>query len=209
MFLNGGEFFSILAQVRTCWVAGDMGTGNTLFAVAVMDELLRRGAVQSVVSNVSTKLRGLDPKNVLVEDVGFIVDNLWLCEAGEGGREATSSLYCVHARQFNNYYVFPSIMEIDGRLSYFSVWRAMCLRGIAAFVISGLFGKGNWYREIWNYDYELKVGYEVKRGSLFLASPGQYFLKYDSLALPSDDNGIGRLLRARYKELGVCDVPSC
>jgi hypothetical protein len=156
MALMGADaFFAQYTNVRFVWIRGEVGSGKSLFAVVLMKELLRRGAISGVIANMPTvlplpdwrgirnpeELEGLDPESPeykrkrlynLGYNIGLIGDEFWQFVDNRTSM-SNSRIYSAFPRKYNNYWAFSSTIPIDKRLSYLSLERTSVI------VIPGLY----------------------------------------------------------------------
>jgi hypothetical protein len=113
--------------------------------------------------------------------------------------------YGAFARKFDSYWIFPSVLGLDKRVSYLAVERVnrfsvpvfgTIFQGLGK--IPGLrkllVGPGHWLQdEMWKYRYVLSLGYTEDTGTFWLMNPTEYFLKYGSFYTPISDGGIADL----------------
>lgn len=216
MFIFSDGFFSSLSVYRLLWIRGRLGGGKTLLAVAVAEELQKRGITLGTIANIPTVLdtppwRELIPypsgllaprymigSCILFDEAWTILDN----------RRAMSNsrAYGAFARKLESYWIFPSVIPIDKRASFFYVERLTRIKIPIVQDIIKLIGKiikplKPFGEELWIYKYGVNLGYTKDEGWFILANPTSYFGKYDTRYVPLDDGDISNIWERTIYEL--------
>jgi len=218
MFIKADDFFAQLAIFRLLWIRGRLGGGKTLLSFAIAQEMLKRGIVDGVISNVPHALplpewRELMPdgRHRLIRGSCIVFDEAWTVLDNRTSM-ANDRSYGAFARKLETYWLFPSVIPIDKRVSYLSCERSMRLSiPIIAQVLSlllwlpiigALFKPFEWLsREFWIYRWTVELGYISESGWFILGCPDGYFGLYDTKYVPMDDGDISNLWRRTIEEL--------
>ena len=194
MLAGADEFLYNLLAYRVCWIRGRLGGGKTLLAVAIAQELMRRGYARGVISNFPTCLpshdwrRQLDDGTaagvrgsvVIFDEAGLFLDRRSFMKNDRAVGALLRKLDCV--------LLLPSVTPPDSRLSYFSVQR------VVANAVTGT----------WTYRWALAIpGAPPEVGEFRLTTPQRLFGTYDTRYIPVDDGGYARLWRATVSSLGA------
>jgi len=192
MLIHADEFFSLLMQLRKAWIRGAYGSGKTLLAVALTEELFKRGLVDGCLSNIDTvfpeRLDYLKPSDGTLFRRVMLVD-----EAHEVFDNRTSMTNDkrngAYLRKFKAYMIAPSIYPIDKRERPIIVWRDADFFGLGLLWI---------YHYILDLDYKLPAS-EKGFGWFALWRPSKYFDRYDTSAPP--DLSFAADIAKRYDKL--------
>lgn len=178
MFLFASEFLENIVAWRSAWIAGRLGGGKTLLAVAIAKWLIDHKLAQGAWTNFPCSL----PRADSIANCVFILDESWQFIDARLSR-SMYTLYGAWARKIGSFWLFPSIYPPDVRVRSVTVARALEL------IISPI--------PAWLYDYTTlatdRKGQPEKHSFLLLPEP--YFGLYDTTWIPTDDAGISAAIR--------------
>lgn len=208
MFLFADGFFSMLSIYRLLWIRGRLGGGKTLLAVAVAEELQRRGITVGTIANIPSLLKPPPWREEITYGNGHVAprwmvgacvifDEAWTILDNRSSM-SNSRAYGAFARKLQSFWIFPSVIPIDKRMSFFYVERLTRLKiplltdliGLLARIIPALKPFGS---EVWVYKYGVNLGYTQDTGWFVLAYPERFFGEYDTEYVPLDDGDISQI----------------
>lgn len=176
-FLGFSSFFDQLKQVRILNLTGSMGTGKTLFSVALGYHLLREGLVKSAAFNFPVSF-GSSPSPrwsyAVIDEAGTLFDARDSFKAKELNKLTASLLFKL--RKLGSYIVVPSFIETDRRFRVgLRMWRVWAFGG-----------------RLWSYAWELgpeeqaerRPGINYWEGRLYFVNPAEFFGTYDTYFAP-------------------------
>lgn len=231
MFLFADEFFALFRSVRVCWFKGVMGSGKTLGAFAVAEELYRRRMATGIVSNVPWDAervpiqpwRDLLPPGHryegqprMMNGAAIVFDETWI-EADSRTSMTNNRSYGALARKFECWWLCPSIFKPDKRLAYMSIAR---ISRLSLPVIRQVFGLvcavppvkralgplAALSEEVWIYEVTLELEEKRQSTKFWLVNPSKYFGLYDTDYAPMDDGDISSLWERTLIERKQGDV---
>jgi hypothetical protein len=210
--VKADEFILQLMNVGEVWLAGLKGSGKSLVAVAIAEELIARDVVSGCISNMPVSLPLPDWRKLLLRDVAIILD-----EAHHFIDNRRSMFndkgYGAQTRKLNILWIFPSVYPIDVRMRSMRVQRVsrMSIPGVRVLiqllrhvpVLGWLIRRTaiDWFgSEIWVYQWDLDLLYTKGQGRFWLVKPEQYYLKFDTSYGSPTDAGILDLFQATMEE---------
>lgn len=185
MFIWWSSFYKQLKAARILQVAGAMGTGKTLLAVAIADKLLKDGYVSRVCSNFPVDVAGeLSYRNsvALFDEAGTVFDSRQAFR--DKSLNALSAELTFALRKAGSYFVVPSFLDVDKRFRVgVRVWRTHA---------------SSW---LWRYAWQLgpeepeeqQPGLNYWAGALWLLRPARYWGRYDTYFVPGRNLSIAFL----------------
>jgi hypothetical protein len=196
-FIGFDGFMRQLTLVRQCWLKGGVGSGKTLLAVAIAEELCRLKITLGAVSNIPTSLpihawrdplpgddsgspRGIRGAVVIFDEAWTVADNRTF--------STNPRQYGAFARKLETMWLYPSVIAIDKRMSVLSVQRQ--------YKISLPF-----FPEIWAYKWTLDMGEQQDSGAFYLINPKTFYGKFDTAYVPLDDGDISNLWELTIEEM--------
>lgn len=216
MFLFADNFFSMLSIYRLLWIRGRLGGGKTLLAVAIAEELERRKITLGTIANIPTLLKIPDWRELIEYPSGILAprymigscvlfDEAWTILDNRRSM-GNPRAYGAFARKLESYWIFPSVIPIDKRASFFYVERAARIKIPILSDILALLGKvipplAVFGDELWIYKYGVNLGYTKDEGTFILANPSRYFGMYDTKYIPLDDGDISNIWERTIYEL--------
>jgi hypothetical protein len=189
MFIAAGEFLINFLSWRTLWIAGRLGGGKTLLAIALADWLIKNRHSTGLIANFPHALpmhdwrpahgdglrRGIRGATIIFDEAWQLLDSRTAI--------ANDRSYGAYARKLETFWIFPSVIPIDKRLSLLRVRRDW----IIATPAGGL----------WVYRWLLVTGDGEPAGGRFaLWRPEAYYGMYDTKYIPTDDADIKLLWAA-------------
>lgn len=179
MFIGIDDFLDHMYQFRLCWVGGTLGSGKTLFSVALMDHMMRQGMVHGVVANFPTVFpTSMGPEDGTLIGRGVIFDESWTHLDARNSAVNETKRYGAYARKIESYWLFPSVFPVDKRVRTLTVYR------------DGTIPVLGW----WIYRWMVELGHKLfdgGGGTFYMTNPSQYFGMYDTKYLPTGDGKIG------------------
>lgn len=201
-FFFGAEvFFSLLKSFRIYWGAGGFGSGKTAVSVLVAAELVSRGLVDKVVSNIDIKGKSgvndvvpdgckyysenlrkwyFPGQRLPLENAAIVLDEAHLfLDSWRVAKDYVSAL-----RKANVYLLLPSIWPPHVRLRFLEVRRTLNLYayGLPA----------------WRYHWALTNGTIAEQGHFNVFRPDRMFGIYNTADFPADDGGIVDAMRYTF-----------
>lgn len=170
-------FIDQLKQVRILNLTGSMGTGKTLFSVALGYHLLREGLVRSAAFNFPVSFGSAPSPRwnySVIDEAGTLFDARDSFKKAELNKLTASLLFKL--RKLGSYIVVPSFIETDRRFRVgLRMWRMWALRGL-----------------LWAYWWELgpeemeerRPGINYWDGRLYFYKPSHFFGTYDTYFAP-------------------------
>lgn len=168
-----------LSLFRSCWFSGRYGGGKTLAAVWAAMQLVNRGSVTKIISNIDlyVGVEGValgDREVQQSTDAAILIDEAWVVLATGKWKEARD--WFAFLRKRNQYLLLPSVLPLTGITRTYRVERrwAGSQLGIDLW----------WYN--WIIDYgELSVK-GSERGKFLIRSPSRVFDCYNHGQEPGD-----------------------
>jgi hypothetical protein len=193
-FFGAETFFALVTSVRHVWGAGFFGSGKTLLAVLLAAELVARGLVERVYSNIDIKGKApieeyvsqggiyhsknlrrsfLEGERFPIEDAAIVLDEAHLfLDTWKVAKDYMAAL-----RKANLYMLMPSVWPPHLRLRSLEVRRTLNLYS---------FGVPGWW-----YQWSLTNGPTIaEKGTFLLWRPDRIFGVYNTADYPADDGGI-------------------
>jgi hypothetical protein len=176
-WFNFRKFAENLRQTRLVNISGGMGTGKTLFAVAVGYEMLKRGYVNSVTSNFPVEFAAAPDAEkcfAIFDEASVVFDgrtSFKKTDLNDMSRDATVAL-----RKKGSYMATPSFIEVDKRFrNGMRLWRTWSSKN-----------------RLWLYRWEIgpeekeeqRKGQNYWDGWLALLNPAHFFGCYDTIYFP-------------------------
>lgn len=189
MFVAASEFLINFLSWRTLWIAGRLGGGKTLLAIALADWLIRHGHATGLIANFPHALkmhnwreahedglrRGIRGAVVIFDEAWQLLDRRTFMNNDRS--------YGAYARKLETFWILPSVIPIDTRLSLLRVRREWAISTPAG--------------GLWVYQWLLATGDGPPAGGRFgLFRPERYFGMYDTRYIPTDDGDIKLLWAA-------------
>lgn len=184
-FVGADLFMGYVRHYRAVWFDGKYGSGKTALAVRVAHELVERGIVRYVLSNVECVFAD-KPENVVLRsgkrgalyvDAAIVLD-----EAGmfiKSSRDSDD--YLAYLRKLNVMLLLPSVEPLPGKLARLVVERTY------DWTTMGL--------PFWQYRLMLQTRQQQEATSFFWRNPSEIFGTYDTIGYPSDDDELKEYLR--------------
>lgn len=216
MFLFADSFFTSLTLFRLCWIRGRFGGGKTFLAVAIANELIKRGICDGAIANIPTRLKLPNWRKNLIRRTAIVFDEAWLYLDNRTSLTNDRS-YGAFARKFETIWLLPSVIPLDKRVSFLAVERIF---RINIPVVGAIFKHINripflgrilreitWlFEEFWVYRWQVSLGYVQESGWFVLSDLYRYRDMYLHKYVPSDDGDISELwkmsIEALMKEQG-------
>jgi len=181
MPLVGSSVFAGLIEVyRVVWFEGRYGGGKTAAAVRFAYDLLEKGFVKHLVSNIPVVFES-DPWDIepVITDTEYRLDTVILLDEGglflETGKDVKGFL--AFLRKMNIVLLIPSVEPPATTIRKLSVTRRFNGYKIAI--------------PAWVYRYTLSTGGYKDTERFYWLNPTEVFGLYDTDAKPVDDAGIG------------------
>lgn len=161
-------------------------------------------AMWNIGGDVQNNLRRQGIRHRLMRGAALLYDEAWQ-QLDNRTSMTNNRAYGAFARKFDTYWIFPSVLGLDKRVSYLAVEREA---RIWIPLIGSLFeelrkipglsklvaGPAKWLsEEMWRYRWVLNLGYAEDSGTFWLMNPSEYFLHYDTSYVPITDGGIAEL----------------
>lgn len=175
--LGWSPFFEQLKQVRILNLTGAMGTGKTLFSVALGYHMLTQGLVRSAAFNFPVSF-GAAPSPrwsyAVLDEAGTLFDARDSFKSKELNKLTASLLFKL--RKLGSYVVVPSFIETDRRFRVgIRMWRMWQFGGT-----------------LWAYSWEIgpedteerRLGINYWEGRLYFVNPREFFGTYDTYFAP-------------------------
>ncbi len=178
------RFMQILINRGECNLLGYRGSGKSLLGFAILEQLLADGHICGVLGNAGLSLpvanwaeylepdeargwgrrpRGLEQVGVYIDEAGTVFDNRSFA--------TNPTDLARYLRKMRTMLIFMSVTPIDKRFTRFQVTP-----------LDKIFGR-------WNYHFELlnDSNRVVEQGKITLKNPEQFFGRFDTYSMPTDD----------------------
>lgn len=171
------KFYEQLKQVRILNLTGSMGTGKTLFSVALGYHMLREGLVRSAAFNFPVSFSSAPTPRwsyAVLDEAGILFDARDSFKAKELNKLTASLLFKL--RKLGSYVVVPSFIETDKRFRVgLRMWRMWSFGGL-----------------LWGYNWELgpeeaeerRPGINFWEGRVYFLNPREFYGTYDTYFAP-------------------------
>lgn len=186
------EFFDAFSSYRVLWLRGRQGGGKTSHAFRLAYELLERGLVKYVTSNIpnvwNTHAKEWELTKDYTLDVCVILD-----EGGKlisGVKDANSYLFGL--RKLNAYIIIPSFLKPSSRVCFLDTQRVSNLQkwtGLPA----------------WFYRWSLFDNEQRYKGSYLWYGVKEIYGIYSSKSAPMGDGGVRKKLAESISKLAALD----
>ncbi|MCX7861325.1 MAG: hypothetical protein N2385_14635, partial [Chloroflexus sp.] len=182
MFIWAGEFLANFLSWRTLWIGGRLGGGKTLLAVALADWLIKTHAARGLIANFPSALpphpwrepAARHPRRGGIRGAAIIFDEAWQL-LDRRSYMSNDRSYGAFARKLETFWLLPSVIPIDVRLSLLSCRREWQIATPL----------GN----LWLYRWRLEAQPPAE-GRFGLWRPERYYGSYDTKYIPVDDGDI-------------------
>ena len=195
-FLGWNKFFTQLKQARVLNLIGAMGTGKTLFSVALSWHLLRLGYVERAAMNFPCDISSAPTYRYCVsvlDEAALIFDARNAFKSKQLNKLLAALTFKL--RKTGSYMLVPSFIDVDRRLR----------TGVR------IYRKTAVNNRLWVYHWEFgpeepeerRPGLNFFEGSLMLVNPQYFFGTYDTYFVPGPNLSLdfcGRLLSTNYQE---------